>query len=428
MVARGADLPQAPTPLQAHELMGAVVDTDRQQSGQRLPLAWRLVAPVLRRARRGRLRVMFPGGALAEIRGVESGPVAELSIRRPRSLLRFLSAGETGFLEAYMAGDWDTPDLASLLEWGVVNDPWFGRVLSGHPGVRLVGRLLHALRVNNRRGSRRNIARHYDVGNDFYARWLDPSLAYSCGVYESPEDDLARAQEHKFRRMLGLLGIGPGQHLLEIGSGWGGFAIYAARHAGCRVTGLTVSREQLRVSRQRALEAGVGDLVEFRFQDYRDVSGHYDRIVSIEMFEAVGERYWPAFFRALHDCLVPGGRAALQVITIDDALFPAYRREADFIQRYIFPGGMLPAPGVFEHAASAAGLTMGLRRFFGQHYARTLASWEQRLEQVREGLKREGYDESFLRMWTCYLAYCQAGFRTGRIDLMQTVLWREAGS
>ena len=389
------------------------------------PLIWRVVAPVLRRARRGSLQIEFAGGAQVNIEGEQSGPRISLVIHRSRALLRFISAGETGLLEAYMDGDWETSDLAGLLEWGVVNEPWFGRVLSGHPGVRLMGRALHALRPNSRRGSRRNIATHYDVGNDFYALWLDPSLAYSCGIYHQPGDDLARAQQHKFDRILGLLALEPGHHLLEIGCGWGGFAIEAARKTGCRVTGLTVSRAQLRVARERAREAGVDDRVKFVLEDYRDHAGQYERVVSIEMFEAVGERYWPAFFRVLHDRLMPGGRAALQVITIDDALFPAYRREADFIQRYVFPGGMLPPPGLFEQHVREAGLQTGLRRFFGQHYAHTLASWQQRLEKVNQTLLDRGYEKSFLRMWDCYLAYCQAGFRTGRIDLMQTLLLRE---
>ncbi len=425
MVAWCAGASQATPALQADKLMNTDARANADSARQASPLVWRLVAPILRQARCGNLRVELPGGVTDWIEGDQRGPSASLRIHRLRTLLRFITAGETGLLEAYMDGDWDTPDLAGLLEWGVVNEPWFGRLLSGHAGVRLMGRCLHALRPNTRRGSRRNIASHYDLGNDFYALWLDPSLAYSCGMYHSPEDELEQAQQHKFDRMLGLLALEPGHHLLEIGSGWGGFAIYAARQAGCRVSGLTVSREQLRVSRERAREAGVDDRVQFHFEDYRDHRGQYDRVVSIEMFEAVGERYWPAFFQTLHDRLVPGGRAALQVITIDEALYPTYRREADFIQRYIFPGGMLPPPGLFELHARAAGLKTGLKRFFGQHYAHTLASWQKRLEKVSGSLLETGYEEAFLRMWVSYLAYCQAGFRTGRIDLMQTLLLRE---
>ncbi len=426
-MARCTGLSQAAPASQADELMTTQSRINAGFTRGKVPLAWRLVVPVLRRARCGSLRVELPGGVTEHIQGDRRGPHARLSIHRPAVLLRFITAGETGLLEAYMNGDWDTPDLAGLLEWGGVNEPWFGRVLSGHPGVRLMGRLVHALRSNTRRGSRRNIASHYDLGNDFYGLWLDTSLAYSCGIYHQPEDDLARAQQHKFDRMLGLLALQPEHHLLEIGAGWGGFAIHAARQTGCRVTGLTVSREQLQVSRERAREAGVEDRVSFRFEDYRDHRGQYDRVVSIEMFEAVGERYWPAFFQTLYERLLPGGRAALQVITIDDELFPAYRREADFIQRYIFPGGMLPPVGLFEQHAREAGLRTELKRFFGQHYAHTLACWQQRLEQAGKNLLDKGYDASFQRMWACYLAYCQAGFRTGRIDLMQTLLLRESG-
>ncbi len=391
---------------------------------RRRPLAARIMLELAGRAPCGGLRIDLPDGSVEHVEGRRAGPRAHIRVHDYRVVRRLLTGGDTAFLEAYMDGDWDSPDLATLLEWGAVNEAYFSNLTVGRWRVRLMHRLMHLLRGNSRAGSRRNIARHYDLGNDFYRLWLDPSMTYSSGVYEAAGDDLEQAQQNKYRRLLELLRLDAGDHLLEIGSGWGGFALYAARHAGCRVTSITVSAEQLRVARERAVEAGLDDRVEFRFQDYRDVTGRFDRIVSIEMFEAVGERYWPRFFDVLHQRLVPGGRAVLQVITIDERAFDNYRSKADFIQRYIFPGGMLPSPRAFYDHARAAGLTAQPGRFFGQHYARTLADWETRFAAAEDAVKGMGFPDQFVRMWRAYLAYCQAGFRSGRIDLLQAVLTR----
>jgi cyclopropane-fatty-acyl-phospholipid synthase len=244
-------------------------------------------------------------------------------------------------------------------------------------------------------------------------------------VFARPDQDLVEAQRNKFRLMLERLDLKPGQHLLEIGSGWGGFALYAARETGCRVTSITLSQQQLEAARERAQQAGLADRVEFRLQDYRDLRETYDRVVSIEMYEAVGEQYWPAYFATLARTLKPGGRAAIQGITIDHANFEYYRQNVDFIQTYIFPGGMLASAEVFAERARAAGLALSEVRFYGQHYAQTLAEWHRRVWQARERIQQM-FDARFLRMWRYYLGYCEAGFRLGRIDLMQVTLHKPA--
>jgi cyclopropane-fatty-acyl-phospholipid synthase len=336
-----------------------------------------------------------------------------------------VTGGEIAFGEAYVDGAWDTPSLFDLLQLLDRNSAAFAGVASGGWLARAADWLRHAWRSNSRRGSRRNIAAHYDLGNAFYELWLDrETMAYSCAHFDHADEPLADAQRNKFRELLALLELRPEHHLLEIGSGWGGFAVYAALHAGCRVTSITLSVEQLAAARARAAAEGVADLVEFRLQDYRDLEGSFDRIVSIEMFEAVGERYWPDYFRCVHDRLATGGRAALQVITIGEEFFEAYRRTPDFIQKHIFPGGMLPSPQRFAAAAEAAGLAVATRSFHGADYARTLAHWDQRVFAARDAIIACGYDARFLRLWHYYLAYCSAGFRNGRCDLMRVALTR----
>jgi len=286
-----------------------------------------------------------------------------------------------------------------------------------------VDRLQHRWRRNHRRGSRRNIAFHYDLGNDFYRLWLDPGMTYSAALFAEPGEPLEAAQGRKYQRVLDRLGARPRAHILEIGCGWGGFAEHAARQ-GFRVTGITLSREQLAFARKRIAAAGLEDRVELRLQDYRDVNERFDHVVSIEMFEAVGEQYWQTYFETVQRALKPGGRASLQVITIDAARYEAYQREADFIQKYVFPGGMLPSVPAFDAAAQAAGLVAHEREFYGRDYADTLRRWDASVCANRHGIAALGFDERFLRLWRYYLAYCEAGFRTGRIDLMQVALAR----
>jgi cyclopropane-fatty-acyl-phospholipid synthase len=346
----------------------------------------------------------------------------QLLISNPvRLLSRVAMRGDLGFAESYMAGEWDTNDLTALLMAIGANESG-SRIRQGLFSERMRERVRHALRSNSRHGSRRNIAYHYDLSNAFYSRWLDPSMTYSSAIFDDePGLSLEAAQQRKYQRLLDALNAQPGDHILEIGCGWGGFAEEAARR-GCRVTGLTLSKEQLDYARNRIREAGLEDLVTLEFRDYRDLCEQYDHIVSIEMFEAVGERYWPLYFEKLGACLRPGGKAALQIITIDGNAYQYYRRRTDFIQRYIFPGGMLPPIERLEQLAQDAGLVIEDKHLHGHDYARTLKQWHRAFDACRDEISALGFDEGFRRMWKYYLSYCETGFLLGRINLLQLVL------
>ena len=279
----------------------------------------------------------------------------------------------------------------------------------------------HWFNRNTRRQARRNIYAHYDIGNAFYSAWLDPSMTYSSGLFEDGTADLTAAQNNKYRRLAEAIDLKPGQKLLEIGCGWGGFAEYAARTYGTKVVGLTISKEQRDFAQARIQKAGLGDLVEIRLQDYRDERDRYDRIASIEMIEAVGEQFWPKYFSQLRDRLLPGGLAGIQAITIQDSLFQTYRREVDFIQRYVFPGGMLPSPEILKALGERFGVPVIRERIFGQDYARTLAIWRSNFRAAWPNLMPSGFDDRFRRLWEYYLAYCEAGFLSGNIDVRQVV-------
>ena len=345
----------------------------------------------------------------------------QLLIKNPfRLLSRVIMRGDLGFAESYMAGEWDTNDLTALLKAIGANESG-SRIRQGLFSERMRERVRHALRSNSRHGSRRNIAYHYDLSNDFYTRWLDPTMTYSSAIFDEPGLSLEAAQQRKYQRLLDALEARPGDHILEIGCGWGGFAEEAARR-GCRVTGVTLSREQLAFARNRIRKAGLDGLVTLEFRDYRDIAEEYDHIVSIEMFEAVGERYWPLYFEKIGACLRPGGKAALQIITIDGSAYQYYRRRTDFIQRYIFPGGMLPPVERLEQLAQDAGLAIEERYLHGHDYARTLKHWHRAFDACRDEISALGFDEGFRRMWKYYLSYCETGFLLGRIDLLQLVL------
>ncbi|NKF21267.1 SAM-dependent methyltransferase [Solimonas marina] len=394
------------------------------RAGKRVGLGTRLMLYMLRGMRVGSFDVVLPNGSTQHFRGDEPGPHGVLLIRSTRLLGYVLRGGEVGFGDAYIDGLWDSPDLAALLAVLYRNEPHYKGPYEKNLLGRFIGWIKHRLRDNTKTTARKNIAHHYDLGNDFYRLWLDETLAYSSAVFRhAPNETLADAQRNKFREMAERLHLKPEHHLLEIGSGWGGFAIYAAQTYGCRVTSITLSAEQLAEAQQRAEAAGVADRVTFALRDYRDVHETYDRIVSIEMYEAVGEAWWPTYFDAIRRALKPGGVAAVQGITISPTIFEQYRRKRDFIQKYIFPGGMLCPPGHFQDLAIAAGLRPENARFFGIDYADTLAIWHRNVMAVRDAVV-EQFDERFLRMWRYYLAYCECGFRVGSIDLMQITLHR----
>ena len=388
-------------------------------------LAGTLLAALLDRVSVGRLVVEWPDGTEEEFRGEQDGPAARIVLRDRAGIRRALLGGSIGLAEGYMDGDWDTPDLPGFLEFAEMNLHRTGR-LAGKAPRRPLERALHAVRSNGSRRARRNIAYHYDLGNDFYELWLDDTMTYSSAFFGGDDDqgDLSDAQRMKWDRLLELLQPGARDHLLEIGCGWGGFALHAAKESGCRVTGITLSREQHDYARRRVREEGLEDKVDIRIQDYREVDHAYTGIASIEMFEAVGERYWPVFFGKIAELLEPGKRAAIQTITIDESSFERYRTSPDFTQRYIFPGGMLASPERFRAAAVLQGLSVAEPSFFGHSYAKTLEGWLQRFDDVRDRVAALGFDECFIRMWRFYLAYCRAGFRSGNIDVMQVDLER----
>ena len=386
-------------------------------------LAWplrRLLARLLRHVACGAIDVVLPNGDRLAGRGALPGPHATIALQRWRPLGRLALAGDIGLAESYRDGDWTTPDLTALLEFGIRNEEKWGGALDASWPARAFFRALHVWRSNTRRGSRQNIAFHYDLGNDFYAQWLDPALIYSSALYRDAAQTLEAAQAAKLERVVELLrldALGADAQVLEIGCGWGAMALELARRHPARLVGLTLSQQQL-VHAQRCVSAqGVEDGVDLRLQDYRDVRGEFDRIVSIEMLEAVGERFWPVYFGTLRERLRPGGVAVLQVITIADAHFDKYRRGADFIQRFIFPGGMLPSPSALQAEAGRAGLTLHTAELFGMSYAATLVEWRRRFLQAWPTIAALGFDEAFRRLWEYYLCYCEAGFRSGRVDV-----------
>jgi cyclopropane-fatty-acyl-phospholipid synthase len=390
-------------------------------------LAARTFFKVLSRISIGRLTVTTPDGNCRVFAGTEPGPMADLEIRDWKALGRIVRGAEIGVAECWRDGLIATSDMTAFLEVCVANEKALAEVFYGNPFVALFFRLSHLLRPNTRSGSRRNIHAHYDLGNAFYGLWLDRTMTYSAGLFaQGHGDSLEAAQEAKYERLLDTLGVNASHHVLEIGCGWGGFAEYAARTRGCRVTGVTISRAQLDFARERIRAAGLEDLVELRFQDYRDLEGQFDRIVSIEMFEAVGERWWPQYFRTVHDRLKPGGRAAIQAITIDEAAFERYRRSSDFIREYIFPGGMLASVTRMGEEARAAGLAVHEPFRFGLHYAETLRRWLARVNAAAGEIRSLGFDDRFLALWRFYLHYCEVGFNTGRTDVIHLEVERPA--
>lgn len=371
----------------------------------------------------GRLTVMLPNGASHVLEGTEAGPSAVLDIRDYRFAPRVLASGDIGFAEGYMAGEWETPHLAPLLEVLARNYDHIRRLFDGNPVMQAFNWLSHRRNRNSRRGSKKNIHAHYDLGNPFYAAWLDPSMTYSSARFAAAGKSLEAAQREKYASLARLMDLRAGQSVLEIGCGWGGFAEFAGREIGARVTGITISQQQYDFARQRMFNAGLSDRVDIRLVDYRDVEGRFDRVASIEMFEAVGQEYWPAYFGKIHDVLEPGGRAGLQIITIEDALFDEYNRRTDFIQKYVFPGGMLPSEARLKPVTDRAGLTWNAVERFGLDYAETLRLWDERFQAAWPRIEdMAGFDERFRRLWRFYLAYCEAGFRSRRTDVIQLAL------
>lgn len=398
----------------------------------RMPAAARGLLALLARIRFGSLAIELPDGQLWE--AGRGQPAARIRLHNWRVFGAAMRSGDIGLAESFLAGDFSTPSLTELLEVLVGNRDTLERAVYGSPLGRLGYRLRHLINRNSRSGSRRNIHAHYDLGNAFYRLWLDPSMTYSSALFDertAADDDLAAAQAAKYRRILDAARVKPGERLLEIGAGWGGFAETAVAQ-GVAVHGLTLSTEQLAHARERLAAIDGGALASFALQDYRDESvaargaPPYDAIVSIEMFEAVGEPYWSAYFECLARNLKPGGRAVIQTITIADALFDRYRKGTDFIQQYVFPGGMLPSRGVFVGLAQRHGFEVCDAFAFGPDYARTLARWHRDFDAQVAQVRAQGFDERFIRLWKFYLSYCEAAFRHGNTDVLQFTLQKAA--
>ncbi len=401
------------------------LDTSIHAPHVHLPTAARLLFALLERMDAGSVELTGPDGIM---RRFGPGGAPAPGTRNAPAVLRFsdwgvaadaLRGGDVAFAEAYMAGRWNTPDLTQLLTVLASNQQALEHAFYGHWWTRALLRLKHWLNANSRRQARRNIVAHYDLGNAFYAQWLDPTMTYSSALFEGDFDrPLHVAQQAKYNRMLGELALPAESCVLEIGCGWGGFAETAAR-AGHHVTGISLSDAQTSWARKRLAATGHAKRSDLRLQDYRDLRGQYDGIVSIEMFEAVGERYWPTYFRAVREALEPGARACIQTITIADDRFERYRTQSDFIQQHIFPGGMLASPARFTAVAASAGLRLERVHAFGRDYAETLRLWLAAFDSAAPAIRAQGFDEKFIRCWRFYLAYCAAGFDTGTTDVAQ---------
>ena len=391
-----------------------------------IPASARTALRLLARLQHGALTVQLPDGSVQHF-GPGGGTVAAITLKNWNVFAAALKSGDIGFAESYIAGDWATPHLAELLKLLIANRQAIEGMVYGTWAGRLLYRLKHLLHRNTRANSQKNIHAHYDLGNAFYALWLDETMNYSSAWFEGRLDgDLSAAQHAKVRRALTLAGVAPGSRVLEIGCGWGALAEMATTEFGATLTGVTLSTEQLDFARQRMARLGVGSQADLRLQDYRDIQdGPYDAICSIEMIEAVGQEYWPTYFQSVQRLLKPGGRACIQSIVIDDALFDRYTRSTDFIQQYIFPGGCLPCPREFRRQAQAAGLRVVDELAFGLDYAETLRRWHERFVAQRTHILQQGFDQRFLHIWEFYLAYCEAAFTMGNINLVQYTLERE---
>jgi len=400
-----------------------LTSTDGQKN---LPRYFSQSFAVAQNIKAGRLDIILPDGRTFSASGAELGPIAILEVHNEELFARLIREGYVGFSEAYMDGWWSTPDLQSFMDLvNTDNDDMY----NGYPGQRLVQmyeKLRFWLQRNHKSQARKNISYHYDLGNDFYGLWLDDTMTYSSALFATGQESLEAAQTAKYKQMVDEMGAQPGDHILEIGCGWGGFAEYAAKERGLKVTCLTISEQQFNFAVDRIKRAGLSDLVDFKLQDYRDEKGVYDGIASIEMFEAVGEKYWPVYFDKVKERLKPGKLATLQIITVADHRWDAYRNDVDFIQKYIFPGGMLPSPSVLRAEVTRAGLGVEKSVEFGQSYAITLKRWHETFNDKWEQISTMGFDDRFRRMWNYYLTSCAAAFETANCDVTQITVKRPA--
>ena len=390
----------------------------------KLPRYFAAVFDVMKTMKRGRIDVILPDGRHFRAEGPDAGYVAEITVHNDDLFARTIREGDLGFCEAYMDGWWSTPDLMAFMD--LVHDD-AEDMYDGFPGqflVRFYERMRFWMQGNSKTQAKKNISYHYDLGNEFYSLWLDDTMTYSSAKFDTGQQSLEAAQIEKYKSMVDQMGAQPGDHVLEIGCGWGGFAEYAAKERGLRVTGLTISREQHDYAVDRIAKAGLSDMVTIKMQDYRDEKGTYDGIASIEMFEAVGEKYWPVYFETLRERLKPGKHATLQIITVAHRRWQVYKRGVDFIQKYIFPGGMLPSPVVLRQEIEKAGLTVARSIEFGESYSQTLRRWHDTFNARWDDVAALGFDERFKRMWNFYLTSCAGTFHSGNCDVTQITVTR----
>jgi cyclopropane-fatty-acyl-phospholipid synthase len=388
-----------------------------------------VVAWLTRRVRVGRLLIELPSGERVDCRGGETGPQADIRFLKWRAIVRVAVGGDVGLASSYCDGEWTSSNLPALIEWAARNGDQFTESIKGLAPARLLNRLAHRLNANTRAGSRRNIVAHYDLGNEFYRLWLDRTMTYSSAIFPAPDATLEQAQEAKVARIIDRLNLDGGESVLEIGGGWGALAAAIAKSRGARVTSLTISPAQLSDAEARAREESLNGKIEFKLMDYRDVRGVFDRIVSIEMIEAVGKEFLPKYFETIRNRLRPGGLCVLQAITIAEDRFSSYCRRPDFIQRFIFPGGFLPSKTYMREIVEAHGLRLLSSDTFGDSYARTLREWRLRFLAAWPEIETMGFEESFRRLWEFYLSYCEGGFRAGAIDVgLYSLVHAESGA
>ena len=399
--------------------MSVFTSIDNQQN---LPRYFSRVFDLVGKLNSGRVDFVLPDGRRFRAEGKCPGPVAEITINNPEVFARLIREGDLGFSDAYLDEWWTTPDLQTFMDFIHADNDDMYDGFSGIAIVRAWEKVRFWFQSNSKRQALKNISHHYDLGNDFYSLWLDDTMTYSSALFNTGQESLENAQIAKYASMIDQMGVKPGDHVLEIGCGWGGFAEYAAKERGLKVTGLTISKEQLLFAQKRIKNRGLEDKVDLKLQDYRDEKGVYDGVASIEMFEAVGEKYWPIYFETIKHCLKPGRQATLQIITVHDARWDVYRKSVDFIQKYIFPGGMLPSPTVLRQEVTKAGLRVQHSIEFGKSYSQTLRRWFDVFNDQWDTINDMGFDDRFRRMWNFYLTSCAATFESGNCDVTQITL------
>ena len=382
----------------------------------------KLFFSVLSQGKYGSITVYYEKKKIFFHRGVLPGPSAQIRLLKKKCLDDFFLKGDLGWAESYIESNWESSNLSDFLEWGAKNFHEFSKYIRGKWFIILYLRLKHYLNRNSKTGSKKNISFHYDLGNSFYEKWLDKSMTYSSGMFKKESDDLYNAQLNKYRNLAKITDIKNNDKVLEVGCGWGGFSCFLAKNFSANVTAITISKKQYEKVKEKVFTEKLTEKINVKLTDYREIKGLYDKIVSIEMFEAVGEKYWSKYFDVLGSNLKYNGAIGLQTITIEDKFFKKYRKFPDFIQTYIFPGGMLPSIEEMSKVLKSKGLSIEKKQMFGNDYAKTLKMWSKSFENSWENIKKEGFNDAFRRMWRYYLGYCEGGFKSGNINVGQFLI------